>query len=68
MVGFRMMTPSKMTFTMEMRDPIYGYIFLTNYEENVLDSRIFQRLDRIFQMPTSQFVYPSAKHTRKLIH
>jgi hypothetical protein len=50
---------------MEVRDPIYGYIFLTNYEESVLDSEIFQRLDRIFQMPTSQFVYPSAKHTRK---
>jgi len=59
------MTLSKITFTMEMRDPIYGYIFLTNYEEDVLDSKIFQRLDRIFQMPTSQFVYPSAKHTRK---
>lgn len=52
-------------FEREMRDPIYGYIFLTNYENNVLDSEIFQRLNRIFQMPTAQYVYPSAKHTRK---
>jgi HD superfamily phosphohydrolase len=59
------MTKAKIEFEREIRDPIYGYIFLTNYENNILDSDIFQRLDRIFQMPTAQFVYPSAKHTRK---
>jgi len=52
-------------FEREIRDPIYGYIFLTNYECKILDSEIFQRLDRILQMPTAHFVYPSAKHTRK---
>jgi hypothetical protein len=59
------MTGGDINFEREIRDPIYGYIFLTNYENSILDSEIFQRLDRIFQMPTAQFVYPSAKHTRK---
>ena len=59
------MTTCDIFFEREIRDPIYGYIFLTNVECGVLDSEIFQRLDKIFQMPTAQFVYPSAKHTRK---
>lgn len=59
------MAEANVKFEREIRDPIYGYIFLTNFENNVLDSEIFQRLDRIFQMPTAQLVYPSAKHTRK---
>jgi len=58
-------TEAKIKFEREIRDPIYGYIFLTNFENEVLDSEVFQRLDRIFQMPTAQLVYPSAKHTRK---
>lgn len=59
------MTTADIHFEREIRDPIYGYVFLTNYENGILDSEIFQRLDRIFQMPTAQIVYPSAKHTRK---
>jgi HD superfamily phosphohydrolase len=59
------MTAANLFFKREIRDPIYGYICLTNYECDILDSEIFQRLDKILQMPTAQFVYPSAKHTRK---
>lgn len=54
------------TFCREMRDPIYDYVYITNFEDPILNSPIFQRLDRIFQMPTAQMVYPSAKHTRKV--
>jgi HD superfamily phosphohydrolase len=52
-------------FCREIRDPINDYIFITDFEDPVLDSSIFQRLDRVFQMPTAHLVYPSAKHTRK---
>lgn len=53
-------------FVREIRDPVYGYVYITNYEDSVLDSPIFQRLDRISQMPTGHIVYPSAKHPRKV--
>lgn len=52
-------------FCREIRDPLYNYIFITDFEAPILDSYIFQRLDRIYQMPTALLVYPSAKHTRK---
>lgn len=53
-------------FVREIRDPVYGYVYITDYEDSVLKSPIFQRLDRISQMPTAHFVYPSAKHPRKV--
>lgn len=53
-------------FVREIRDPVYGYVYVTNYEDSVLDSPVFQRLDRISQMPTGHIVYPSAKHPRKV--
>jgi len=48
-----------------LRDPLYDYIFVTDFESPILDSEIFQRLDRIRQLPTAHLVYPSAKYTRK---
>lgn len=53
-------------FVREIRDPVYGYVYTTNYEDSVLDSPIFQRLTRISQMPTAHIVYPSARHPRKV--
>jgi len=53
-------------FVREIRDPVYGYVYVTNFEDSILDSPIFQRLDRIYQMPTAKFVYPSARHPRKV--
>lgn len=53
-------------FEREIRDPVYAYVYVTTFEDPVLDSDIFQRLNRIFQMPTAQTVYPSAKHPRKV--
>lgn len=49
----------------EIRDPIYNYIHLTDVENKILDSRVFQRLDGLAQMPTAHLVYPSGKYSRK---
>lgn len=49
----------------EIRDPIYGYVYVNGFENEVIDSEVFQRLDRILQMPTAHFVYPSGCYTRK---
>lgn len=52
-------------FSREIRDPIYGYIHLTNIENEIIDTDEFQRLDRLYQTPSAHFVYPNATHTRK---
>jgi len=49
----------------EIRDPIYNYIHVTESEDRVIDSPIFQRLDRLSQTSTSSFVYPSLRYSRK---
>jgi HD superfamily phosphohydrolase len=49
----------------EIRDPIYGYIHITDLEEAIIDTPEFQRLDRISQMPTTRLVYPGASNSRK---
>lgn len=47
-----------------LRDPIYGYIDLSEQEAKVIDSLPFQRLRRIKQLAHTYLVYPSANHTR----
>lgn len=49
----------------EICDPLYKYIYVTKMENDIIDSREFQRLDRLFQTPSAHFVYPNATHTRK---
>jgi HD superfamily phosphohydrolase len=49
----------------EIRDPIYNYVHVTESEDKVIDSPIFQRLDRLAQTSTSPFVYPSLRYSRK---
>ncbi|MBU7043891.1 MAG: HD domain-containing protein [Theionarchaea archaeon] len=49
----------------EFRDPVYNYIHVTNFENDTIDSRVFQRLDGLSQMPTAHFVYPSGEYSRK---
>ena len=46
-----------------IRDLVHGYIHLTNFELEIIDSVSFQRLKDIRQL-TCQEVYPSARHTR----
>lgn len=53
-------------YTRKVRDPIYNYIELTEFESLVIDTPIFQRLDRISQMHSVHKVYPSAAYSRKV--
>jgi len=48
----------------EIKDPVYGYIYITEHEKRVIDSYPFQRLRRIRQLAGSEYVYPGANHTR----
>jgi uncharacterized protein len=47
-----------------VRDPIHGYIDLSDQEVSVIDTGAFQRLRRIKQVAHTYLVYPSAIHTR----
>jgi len=48
----------------EIKDPIYGYVYITEEEREVIDSFPVQRLRRLRQLAGAEFVYPSANHTR----
>ncbi len=47
-----------------IKDPIYGYIRLTEVEKNIIDTLAVQRLRRIRQLAGAEYVYPAANHTR----
>ncbi len=47
-----------------IKDPIYGYIRLTETEKRILDTEPVQRLRRIRQLSGAEYVYPAATHTR----
>lgn len=53
------------TYKRVIRDPLYGYIPVTYLENRIIDSPVFQRLDRLHQMHSAHLVYPSARYTRK---
>ena len=48
----------------KVRDPIYGYIWLTDQELAIVDTPLFQRLRRVHQLALTKYVYPSAEHSR----
>ncbi|MGD1054536.1 MAG: HD domain-containing protein [Nitrososphaerales archaeon] len=48
----------------EIRDPVHGYIKLTEVERDLIDTPFVQRLRRIHQLAGSYLVYPGAVHTR----
>ncbi|MCS7385929.1 MAG: HD domain-containing protein [archaeon GB-1867-005] len=48
----------------EIRDPIYGYIFISEVERKIIDTEVFQRLRRIKQLGGAYLTYPGAEHTR----
>ena len=50
--------------TYEIRDPIHGFIRLNEWERDIINSPIFQRLRRIRQLGWTEMVYPGASHTR----
>lgn len=53
-----------MSKTYEIRDPIHGFITLNEWEREIIDHPVFQRLRRIRQLGMTDMVYPGAMHTR----
>ena len=47
-----------------IRDPIHGFIKLSDVERDLINSAPFQRLRRIKQLAMTDYVYPGAEHTR----
>lgn len=48
----------------EIRDPIHGYILITEVEKDLVDTRPVQRLRRIKQLAGAHLTYPGAEHSR----
>jgi len=47
-----------------IRDPVHGYIGITEEEKKIIDTPVMQRLRRIKQLATTYLTYPGALHTR----
>lgn len=48
----------------EIKDPVHGYVYITETEKNIIDTYSMQRLRRLRQLAGSEYVYPGANHTR----
>ncbi|AOQ23322.1 Deoxyguanosinetriphosphate triphosphohydrolase-like protein [Moorella thermoacetica] len=48
----------------EIRDPIFGFITINEWEREIIDHWAFQRLRRIKQLAWTDMVYPGATHSR----
>ncbi len=48
----------------EIKDPVHGYVYITQKEKNIIDSYPVQRLHRLRQLAGAEYVYPGANHTR----
>jgi HD superfamily phosphohydrolase len=48
----------------EIKDPVHGYVYITELEKEIIDSYPVQRLRRLRQLAGSEYVYPGANHTR----
>lgn len=51
-------------YVAEIRDPIHGYIKVTEDERELIDSVFVQRLRRIHQLAGAYLVYPGGVHSR----
>lgn len=47
-----------------IRDPLYGYIGISEVEREVIDTQYVQRLRGVTQLGATDMVYPSATHSR----
>ena len=52
------------TYWGEIKDPVHGYVYITEKEKDIIDSYPVQRLRRLRQLAGSEYVYPGANHTR----
>lgn len=50
--------------TYEIRCPVHGFIPIDDWEMEIINHRVFQRLKRIRQLAWTDQVYPGAMHTR----
>jgi HD superfamily phosphohydrolase len=48
----------------EIKDPVHGYVYISEAEKNIIDTYPMQRLRRLRQLAGSEYVYPGANHTR----
>jgi len=48
----------------EIKDPVHGYVYITETEKKLIDSFPVQRLHRLRQLAGAEYVYPGANHTR----
>ena len=48
----------------EIKDPVHGYVYITEKEKTIIDSYPVQRLHRLRQLAGAEYVYPGANHTR----
>ena len=48
----------------EVRDPVHGYVRITEVERDLIDDPFIQRLRRVHQLAGTYLVYPGAVHTR----
>ncbi len=48
----------------EIKDPVHGYVYISEAEKEIIDSYPVQRLHRLRQLAGAEFVYPGANHTR----
>jgi HD superfamily phosphohydrolase len=48
----------------EVKDPVHGYVCITEAEKEIIDSFPVQRLRRLRQLAGAEYVYPGANHTR----
>ncbi|MEM3703814.1 MAG: HD domain-containing protein [Candidatus Bathyarchaeia archaeon] len=48
----------------EIKDPVHGYVYITEGEKEIIDSYPVQRLRRLRQLAGAEYVYPGANHTR----
>ena len=51
----------------QYRDPIHGFIEVTEEENLIINSKPFQRLRNIKQLATTNLVYHGAEHTRETL-
>ncbi len=47
-----------------IRDPVFGYIGVTEVEKNIIDTPFVQRLRRIKQLSVTDIAYPGGNHSR----
>ena len=53
-----------MNYWGEIKDPVHGYVYITEEEKEIIDSFPVQRLRRLRQLAGAEYVYPGANHTR----